>query len=52
MATPLPILHLKGFLSTGAIGVALDASVAASPTEGITAIPGKCVVKDEEKEKT
>ena len=53
MAAPLPILLLEDFPSTAAIGGRENAGVATSPTEALlTAIKGKCVVKDEEKEKT
>jgi len=53
LAAPLPILHLEEITSAFAIGAIVNAGVPASPTDGIlTAIQGKCVLKDEEKEKT
>ena len=55
---PLPIPFIETVLSTPAaftvaIGVFINAYVTTSPIVGqLTAIPGKCVVKDVEKEKT
>ena len=52
MAAPLPSRVVEEFPSTIALCVVSDTGVAASPFGKLAAIPGKCVFKDEEKEKT